>query len=333
MNFLDFFVIITGIANLFLAYLIFARGAKSMITYSLGAYAIVSGIWSFSLYFYQVHFLFSSLAWIKIVYLLVFFLVFGLFWFSMVYCRKPWKATLYLSALYFVLSGPFIYILFFTDLWIEGVIAESWGPETILGPAYIYVNILWAVFSIANIYNLGREYFKTTGIDRERVKYILAGMGLFILLVETADTIIPFFFGTTRYFWISPLSTIFFVGFTAYAILRYRLMDIKTVLTEILVAVFFILLVAQLVFGNFIQPGLLIIIDLILFLPIAYLLISANRKEIRKAEVLENKVAERTKELNERNQELEKFYQLTVGREMRMVELKNQIKDLEQKSK
>jgi hypothetical protein len=327
-------VIITGLANLFLAYLIFARGAKNMVTYSLGAYAIVSGVWSFSLYLYQIHFLFPSLIWIKIVYFFVFFLVFGLFYFSMVFCRKPWKTTVYLSILYFILSVPFAYLLFFTDLWIKDVVEKPWGPETILGlPVYMSVNILWAVFSMTNVYNLAREYFKTTGIDRERVKYILAGMGFFVLFVETADTVIPLFFGTTRYFLVSPLATIFFVGFTAYAILRYRLMDVKVILTEILVAAFFILLAAQLFFGNFIQPELLIVIDLALFLPIAYLLISASRREIRKAEVLESKVTERTKELSERNQELEKFYQLTIGRESRMAELKTQIKELEEKNK
>ncbi len=44
---------------------------------------------------------------------------------------------------------------------------------------------------------------------------------------------------------------------------------------------------------------------------------------------LEKEVAERTKELTEKNEELEKFNRLAVGRELRMVELKNKIKNLE----
>jgi len=46
---------------------------------------------------------------------------------------------------------------------------------------------------------------------------------------------------------------------------------------------------------------------------------------------LENKVKERTDELQQRVDELEKFHRLTVGRELRMMELKKEIRQLEKK--
>lgn len=46
-------------------------------------------------------------------------------------------------------------------------------------------------------------------------------------------------------------------------------------------------------------------------------------------ENLEKKVKERTKELQKRVAELEKFHELTVGRELKMIELKKKIKELE----
>ena len=48
---------------------------------------------------------------------------------------------------------------------------------------------------------------------------------------------------------------------------------------------------------------------------------------------LEQKVEERTKELQERVNELERFHELTVGRELRMIELKKEIKKLKKKQK
>jgi len=48
-------------------------------------------------------------------------------------------------------------------------------------------------------------------------------------------------------------------------------------------------------------------------------------------ENLEKKVEERTREFQKRVEELEKFHQLTVGRELKMVELKKRIKELEGK--
>ncbi len=48
---------------------------------------------------------------------------------------------------------------------------------------------------------------------------------------------------------------------------------------------------------------------------------------------LEKSVQERTKDLENKVEELEKFSKLTVGREMRMIELKEKLKELEEKTK
>jgi PAS domain S-box-containing protein len=48
---------------------------------------------------------------------------------------------------------------------------------------------------------------------------------------------------------------------------------------------------------------------------------------------LEKKVDERTKELQEKLEDLEKFAKLTIGRELKMVELKNKIKEIEEEKK
>ena len=73
---------------------------------------------------------------------------------------------------------------------------------------------------------------------------------------------------------------------------------------------------------------------------IGYLLIKYTLNEVQQKETLEQKVKERTRELQgayedikKRKEDLEKFYKLTVGRELRMIELKKQIKELEEKVK
>jgi len=60
----------------------------------------------------------------------------------------------------------------------------------------------------------------------------------------------------------------------------------------------------------------------------------ARTRELKElAESLEEKVKGRTEQLQERVDELEKFHRLTVGRETKMIELKEKIKELEEKSK
>jgi HAMP domain-containing protein len=62
--------------------------------------------------------------------------------------------------------------------------------------------------------------------------------------------------------------------------------------------------------------------------------VKSRTKELEKAkEGLERKVDERTGELNLKVAEMERFNRLAVGRELRMIELKKRIKELESKQK
>jgi len=62
--------------------------------------------------------------------------------------------------------------------------------------------------------------------------------------------------------------------------------------------------------------------------------VKARTKELRNLnQELEERVQKRTQELQKRVNELERFHRLTVGREMKMVELKDKIKELKKKLK
>lgn len=57
--------------------------------------------------------------------------------------------------------------------------------------------------------------------------------------------------------------------------------------------------------------------------------VKARTKELKElTESLDGQVEEKTKELQGRIDELEKFHKLTVGRELKMIELKKEIKEL-----
>lgn len=67
---------------------------------------------------------------------------------------------------------------------------------------------------------------------------------------------------------------------------------------------------------------------------IGYFVALTDIAEFKKLQTsLEEQVAEKTKELQEKLKALERFTKLTVGRELKMVELKSKIKELEIKNK
>ena len=138
-----------------------------------------------------------------------------------------------------------------------------------------------------------------------------------------------------------------FLGITACAIVKHYLFGIKVLLTKALVGAMGIVLMILL----FLMKNLLLRISTIgiffLFCVIGYLLIRYSYQEVRQKEILEERVKERTKELEkakdiaeEKTREIEKckidlehFYKFAVGRELKMIELKKKIKETEEGKK
>ena len=129
----------------------------------------------------------------------------------------------------------------------------------------------------------------------------------------------------------------------------FKVKTIKIILTEILVIIIVLFLLIQGLLAATFTNKILSFIILISFLSVSYLLIRATQEEIKRKiqaeklaqelkdlnKTLEERVNQRTKELKKsydeikkRTEELEKFYNLTVDRELKILELKKQLKDL-----
>jgi len=274
-------ILIAALFNFFLAWLVYFKGRRNLANIIFALTVFGGGLWSMSLYFYEHPLFFSSLIWIKITYLLALFLILFLFYFSFIFPTSERK-NLYLPlSLGIILSLPLIYILIFTRLWIKEVVIREGEVQTILGPFYIFLALYAFIFLFWIIYNLVKKYLSSSGINKERLKYlffgiILAGLGVFLVTI-----IIPITTGSTRYFWLSPIFTLFFSGFFSYAITRYRLMDVRIMIgrgtVHILSFVFVIGLSLLLLFLNNKLPeplpiniaaSLILVIGISLFQPV-----------------------------------------------------------------
>ncbi len=208
----------------------------------------------------------------------------------------------------------------------------------------LYFLYLIAVF-IALIYILLKGYRVSVGETKKQIGYVLVGVSLNILFVVTANVLMPLLHFYEKYsIMLDSPSSLFLVLFSALAITRHNLFNIKVLLTQILVIIIgLILLILPLLMTS---PGLMALTSglFVFFCFFGYLLIKSALREANYKEVLEREVKNRTKELEKsrdlaeqktaeilaKKEELEKVFQLTVNRELKMIELKKKIEELKQ---
>ncbi|MFA5746527.1 MAG: histidine kinase N-terminal 7TM domain-containing protein [Candidatus Paceibacterota bacterium] len=241
-------------------------------------------------------------------------------------------------ALYFMYAASLFFeiSLFSTNFFIQGYYEYFWGfyPKAgILHPVYLF--FLTAV-SLRSVFLLYKSYLEEKGggtIKSKQTKNLL--IGLLIYFSASTDFLVNY--GIEFY----PLGFIFVficLSIIAYSISKYHMFDIRVILTEMLVG---IMAVASFVEALLFQDLWTRIFGFGIFAllcVIGYLLTRYTYREVRAKENFEQMVQERTKELEQskkvsedRAAELEKWYKLTIGRELRMAELKDKIKEMEDK--
>ncbi|MCD6528517.1 hypothetical protein J7K44_02670 [bacterium] len=217
-------------------------------------------------------------------------------------------------------------------------VTKSWLP--VPGPGIWVPLSIISLLAIYVIFRLLQKYLKSEKEDKLKIQYFLIGFSTYLILNLIFDVIYVLWKKSYDYHFIGEYSAIFLLGLTAVGIVKRKLFGIKVVLTQLLVGLFSIFLLIETVFAKgpleFLGRGVVFVV----FLIFGYFIIKETLKLDKLSEILERKVKERTKELQaayedikKRKEDLEKFYKLTVGRELRMIELKQKIKELEKEIK
>ena len=134
---------------------------------------------------------------------------------------------------FFLLALPVILLLFFvpTKFNIKQAILHDWGAETIPGFIYYFFIIYFFLYGYFAFKRLFRKYKSSKGIFHEQIKYILLGVSVSTFLAILTNAVIPLF-GIVSLSILGPPSLIFFLAFTAYAIIKHRFLDIHLILRK-----------------------------------------------------------------------------------------------------
>ncbi|MCD6528583.1 hypothetical protein J7K44_03035, partial [bacterium] len=268
---------------------------------------------------------------VKINWVAVCLFFISVYFFSL-YFPKEGKRYLFLDKLTIFTWFVFSFLLTFTDLILKRVEIRKfgeWGNEIIYGKGkelFLVATIFWTFLILFNLFS---KYFTLSGRDKMKVQNFLVGIFLFALFNLIFNVVFPLFRGNTQYYQFGDYSATFIMIFGGLAIIKKQLFGVKVILVDLSVGLIEIILFTFLFFlPNWISR----IVGCFVFglySILGYLLIRYTHREVRQKEILEEKVKERTKELQtayeeikKRKEDLEKFYKLTVGRELKMIELK-----------
>lgn len=115
---------------------------------------------------------------------------------------------------------------------IPGVEIKDGISNVQTGPLYSIFLVYFLLFAIALVTLVVLAWKRSKGQDRSKVKYLIFGILAMAILASLSNLILPLLLGSNEYAKYGTLSTLIFVGFTAYAIIRHSLFDIRAVVAR-----------------------------------------------------------------------------------------------------
>jgi len=292
-------VSIIVLISVFLGFLVYFKDKRNLINRYFLTISLLSAVWIGSAFLSEFFPLTNpSLAIFlsKITYGAVIWWVIFLLFFALIFPQKKKViSSKFFGGLFiflgFILSG----LILFTSLLVEGIEIQPWGFDVVYGKIFPIFATFATFLIIAALINFIESYIRIKGFQREQLKYFFLGFGIFLIALIFFNVVLLTFTGIEKYYRFGNYSAIFFLGFTAYAIVARQLFDIRVILSEILVGVIAIILFIQMMTADILWLKILNGSVFILFCVFGYLLIKATIREIemrREVERLSNAKSE-----------------------------------------
>ena len=216
-----------------------------------------------------------------------------------------------------LLTIPYVLVALlslFTDQVIKSAVSVDNVTQVTFGNLIILYAAFLLVYACSSVWILIRKFKHSTGIARAQIAYFLLGLTLFIVSALTTNLILPVVF---QVFYLTPfgsLTTGFLLGFTAYAIVKHGLFNIKVILAQIAVVSLVLVNGIQLFESDSVGNLALRSAGFILVAGFGYLFVRSVVNEVRRREQIEILAQEKTKalaELEQRNKNLATLQQIS----------------------
>jgi len=229
MTFWAFSSLINFVTSTSLGCLVYWKNRKHPINITYALFCLCGSVWSLSYFLWQISDNASdALFWCRslmagAIFVPIFYLHHLLFLLKLTHPKKP-------LIIFSYCFGIIFFLLNFTPFFIESVSSKMWfdfWPDA--GPLFLAFCIVWFWLCLYGIWIVAKQSLLATGVFKVQLRYVLIA------------TTIGWSGGFTNYpLWfdieIPPIGNIFvsvYISLTAYAIIKYHLMDIRIAVTRL----------------------------------------------------------------------------------------------------
>lgn len=306
MDVINISIAIIGTINFILGFLIYLRSRWSKINISYLILAISISSWCFTMFFFRNSTIENTAElWCRLLYASAALIPASFLFFVYLFPKGDFKG---LAKKIFSL---FSLILILALSLYPGVIIESvkfvqYGePHIIFKYPFYFLYIFYIIFFFGwSFLVIFKKIFESAEIEKKQIKFLffgtLASTGVGVITNLILPTFKIFVFN-----WLGQIFTIIMVVFIFYAIIKYRLLNVKIIATEIFLVLINITLLADLLLSKTMSEKIVKLTVFLLMLFFSYLLLKSIFKEIRTKEQLQ-KTAEELKRANKELTQLDK---------------------------
>ncbi len=284
---LDFvFALVTSFLILFIGILALAHDRRSATNYLFFTISLVTVFWSITNYFSVNSDPATMLYWARLV---IFFAVahavlFFLFIFNFPN-RNIVASKWFLLPLAIITIG--VMILTQTSLIFEKLVFNGVSFSPIAGPLVPLLGIVIVTSLVSSLFILIKKYKQAKDAERRSWGMMLFGFSTSYTLVIITNFILVNYYNNTDFLPLAPAFMLPFIIGMAYSILRFKLMNIKTIATETMVFVILSISLVQIFASKSLGGMIFNIVSFCLFLIFSGLLIRSVVEEIERKEELQ----------------------------------------------
>ncbi|OGH94357.1 MAG: hypothetical protein A2538_00940 [Candidatus Magasanikbacteria bacterium RIFOXYD2_FULL_41_14] len=201
----------------------------------------------------------------------------------------------------------FTSLLTVTPYFFGGITEYTVGQAPIVskGPGLIMFGLLSVSLVLAGLFLLVKKTLRASEKSRLPFIFVLVGTFLTFLLIIIFNFVLPIFFENVTFIPFGAVFTFPFIIFTAYAIIRHNLLNVKILAAEFLVFAVLAVSLVEMIFSNSLVEKIIRSLMFLTLLFFSVLLVRSVRKEVDQRVILQ-KLTEELETANGKLKELDK---------------------------